>query len=221
MDIDGDGVADDWDGEATLANVKASIEDCASGEEAEQFVLYMIGHGGLGQFRINETERLKAKSADPENSLYAWLNDLAPNVTGETVIVYDACNSGTFLPLLADGTLSRTIVASAGPGEEARYIPILEASFSRFFWSRIRGRWGVGAAFEFARDMMYAYQWGGLDSDGDGTETDDDVSYVQNLIIGLGGIPMSDVPTIGKHPISRMIHLEIPCRRGPGPPSWW
>ena len=73
VDIDGDGVADDWDGEATLANVKASIEDCASGEEAEQFVLYMIGHGGLGQFRINETERLKAKSADPENSLYAWL----------------------------------------------------------------------------------------------------------------------------------------------------
>jgi glycosylphosphatidylinositol transamidase (GPIT) subunit GPI8 len=58
-------------------------------------VLYITGHGGDGSFRMSETEVLKAED------LASWLNGLQQMMPGLVTLVYDACESGSFISRLA------------------------------------------------------------------------------------------------------------------------
>ncbi len=131
------------------------------------------------------------------NIRFSSVSDTAM-VSGEMITVYDACNSGSFLPLPAEGTLNRVTVTATDPESKALFFAEQGFSFSSLFWSRIRSGYAVGPSFVYARDIMAEYQQAMTDSNGDGLYfPDEDIPIVDELIIGRGGIPMSDTPIMG------------------------
>ena len=86
LDLDSNGVLDDVDGDATNANLQDAITNWAS--DADNLVLYLVGHGGVDTFRMSGTETLL------EADLASWLGGTAAQ---KVVVVYDACESGSVL----------------------------------------------------------------------------------------------------------------------------
>lgn len=190
IDLDGDREANDWDGEATLTEVQNAIDSCAGGDPADQFVLFMIGDGYQGHFRLNEAEKLDA------DVLYGWLSGpLASAVQNEMIIFYDACYSGSFIPYLAN--LANRVIITGTDADSLAYIKEgHHFSFSTFFWHKIFARYKVGPAFDYAQAQMM-----------DQTPM---IEYTAGinldaLSIGRGGIPMTDTPIVNHPPGPWMI----------------
>lgn len=77
------------DAEATNANLEYAIRTWARG--ASDLLVYMVGHGGLGTFVMQEFELLR------DHELKAWL-DAFQAAGAPVVVIYDACHSGSFIP---------------------------------------------------------------------------------------------------------------------------
>ncbi|SLM29536.1 hypothetical protein MTBBW1_1860026 [Desulfamplus magnetovallimortis] len=58
LDLDGNSLADDVDGEPSVINIKYALESWA--KRAENLVVFMIDHGGDEQFRLGELELMAA-----------------------------------------------------------------------------------------------------------------------------------------------------------------
>jgi len=104
LDLNGDGKCD-VDADATNSNLRYAITEWA--KDAESLVLYLIGHGGDGAFRMTETEILKAED------LASWLNELQETMQGLVVVIYEACHSGSFLSKLVPPAGKQRIVISS------------------------------------------------------------------------------------------------------------
>jgi len=146
LDLDNNGEPDDVDGDATRENFRRAILEWAG--DADQLTLYMADHGGSESFRLNDRETLSA------GELSAWLDAFQAQIPAEVVVIYDACNAGSFLPALVDGRPRRIAAAGAGADEDAYFITQGAVSFSSFFWTRIFTGASVGAAFEGARAAL-------------------------------------------------------------------
>ena len=57
-----------------------------------------------------------------------WLNALQPTITGRIIVIYDACESGSFLSTLAGD--NRIIITSTSSGENAYFLTQGSLSFS-------------------------------------------------------------------------------------------
>ena len=112
LDLNGDGIPD-VDGDATNSNLQSAITQWA--KDAESLVLYLTGHGGDGTFRMSETEVLKAED------LASWLNELQETMQGLVTIVYDACESGSFVSKLVRRQGKR---GSSSPAHPRESLPI-------------------------------------------------------------------------------------------------
>lgn len=191
VDVDGDGVYDDWDGEAMLSVLNDKIDECVNGGPMPQFVMYLVGHGGSGTFRVSPSEVLTAEQ------LNVSLNNIQANVDGELFFIYDACSSGTFLDPLKH-TPGRTVISSAGD-HPAMFFDQEGLSFSSVFWPVIGNAFPVSGAFIHGRAMMLNYQSALLDANGDGVFVEGaggDTDLVTDVYIGRGGVPASDTPII-------------------------
>jgi len=98
--------------------------------------------GGDETFRMSGTETLDAATLD------GWLDTLEAGIDGQLIVVYDACESGTFQDVLASS--GRTVITSTSPGESAYFLSTGTVSFSNFFWTQIFNGEDLADAYNFA-----------------------------------------------------------------------
>ncbi len=145
LDLSGDGVPD-VDANATLENLQYAITQWAINEGADSLVLYLNDHGGPDTFRLSETEILTAAQ------LNTWLDDLQSSISGTITVVYEACESGSFVDNLEDS--DRIIVTSTLPGEQAKFLSQGNISFSSFFWTHIFNGMSIEEAYNNASQVV-------------------------------------------------------------------
>src|SRR5690606_19090395 len=118
--------------------------DPGDGSSVNNVTVYLVDHGGTNVFRTNPTETLNA--AD----LASWLDTLQSDIDGTLTIVYDACESGSFLGNLFAPSASRVVITSTSPGEEAHFVTGGVVSFSGIFWTNILNGDSVAESFDAA-----------------------------------------------------------------------
>ena len=129
LDLDNDGTPD-VDADATNANLEFAVKTWA--QNADNLLIYMVGHGGEGTFRMREFELLNASDFD------GWLDAAQQTIPGFVAIVYDACSSGSFLDYLipAPGK-TRILATSASSDQRAAFLTTGATSFGYQFFSRL------------------------------------------------------------------------------------
>jgi len=191
FDADENSLLDDVDGNPTKANLEDAITNWASGDD-ETVVIYMVGHGGNGTFRLNESETLSVTELD------SWIDTLEQNLPNSTeiIVIYDAPMSGSFIPYLSQSTTpgkARINVTSSSSDEDAYFISEDSGiySFSTFFWNEIQNLESVNSAYISAKNAMsISPEWNQnslLDDNGDGLpNTPDDGRLAETYYIGVG-----------------------------------
>jgi hypothetical protein len=196
LDLDSNGVADDVDGDATNANLQSALTTWApehlNGLPTSDVVVYLVDHGGSGTFRMSGTETLSSAA------LNVWLTTLQEGISGKVVVVYDACDSGSFLSTLGAAP-DRIVMTSTSPGEVAHFVSSGTVSFSNFFWTQVFNGVTVGEAFAAASEALtqaYEYQNPLLDDTGDGVGNNGDGAVAAATYIGNGTPQNWSGPTI-------------------------
>ena len=193
IDADGDGELNDIDATATSENLEDAILNWATDPAAPAFdlLLFIVDHGGSEQFRLNETTLLSAQELD------TWLDELQETLPGKLVVIYDACQSGTFIPNLQPPAEKDRIVMTSAGDENAYFVNEGGLSFSFQFWSSVFSGGDLYDSYVFGKTMMLDFQTAEIDSNGNGiSQEKEDVTLAQDLIIGRGFIPASDKPFI-------------------------
>ncbi|SLM29358.1 exported hypothetical protein [Desulfamplus magnetovallimortis] len=196
MDIDGDGKFNEIDNQATSERLENAIIQWAG--DAKDVLISMTGHGNDGLFRINEDEFVEA------SAFGGWLSSLKSSVSGQVVLVYDSCYSGSFLPQIkSDGIIS---IASTGENEVAFFTSIGQLSFSSFFFDGIFNGGNVMDAFINAKNstqFTHSSQTPLIDDNGNGIgNEDDDGKLARNVYIGNGVATAADIPGINSDDIN-------------------
>ena len=153
----------------------------------------MTDHGKTGTFQLNPDEPyFKAQDLD------SWLDSLQATMNGRVVCVYDACNSGSFIPLLTPPSgKQRIVITSSQADERAWFMNQGINSFSYQFWSSAWLKGNLYDAFLDARNMMALDQTALLDADGDGiANTKADQTAAGAIAIGRGRSAASLPPSI-------------------------
>lgn len=192
VDVYGDGETH-VDAVATRATLQHAIETWArSGPTpAEELILFVVDHGGDARFRLNVSEELGATELDE------WLDNLQDEMPGRLVVVYDACQSGTFLPHLTTPPDKQRIVMSSTGDESAIFANGGGLSFSFQFWASVLSGGDLYESFLFGRNMMQKLQTAHIDANGNGVADEkDDKTRATRQTIGRGYIKATDKPFI-------------------------
>ena len=148
LDLDGNGLADDVDNDSTSAHLQYAITQWAA--DADSVVIYLVDHGGDGTFRMAENDILTAAELD------AWIDQLQSVMPGRVIVVYDACESGSFQNVLQSP--DRTIITSTSTEERAKFLNQGSMSFSFFFWTYIFNGMTIEEAFNTAaQNINFAF----------------------------------------------------------------
>ena len=170
-DLDNDGKPDTED--ATRENLRMAIEKHKNAGRLDSLVLYFVGHGGPGTMQLKSGETLYA------SDLNSWLDELQKATSCEVILVYDACESGSFLPLLTSSEGGKRIVITSSKEKEKAYFQNNGlVSFSGYFWSQIFNGNDIGKSFEKGRDAL-----NGIDQH---PLLEDSSLPSQNMFIGSG-----------------------------------
>ena len=214
---------------ATIDSIGRAITQWAIGETmadnevgvtADSLVIYLADHGGDGSFRVNENEILSA------TVLNQWLNEIEEKIPGKLVFIYDACNSGSFIPYLSQYSKNREriLITSSSSKEPAYFMGFGGHSFSNYFWGSIYNGQDIKDAFITAQQAMsitlIATQSPQINIDGNRLNNEKlDLNGVQNVFIGNGidvqfGLPVID--KISPHQIisdSSSAEITVSCVR--------
>lgn len=150
-------------GAPTARNLEAAITDWAT--DADKLLIYLTDHGKRERFRLTPQETLSASQLD------RWLDTLQETHDCRVVLVYDACNSGSFVSQLKPTeTQGRVIMTSTGAGEDAYFISQGGLSFSGIFWTGLFYGKSLLESFEAAEATLSAgnFQTPQLEADGNG-----------------------------------------------------
>ena len=193
LDLDGNrkfdasGLSDDIRGAPTTALLFEALTGWAAG--ADDVVLYLADHGQVGTFTMSESETLSV------GDLALGLNTLQQNITGTLTVVYDACESGTFLDeLAADG---RIIITSTLPGERAKFLANGTISFSYAFWTNVFNGFSTYDAFTSAAQFINFT----FENQNPRLSGNAESHYIGNALPDMIG----EIPEIGSVPL----HLDI------------
>ena len=194
LDLDGNGVADDVDADATNANLQDAIINWAA--DGNSVTLYMVDHGGDNTFRMGGSETLQAAE------LNSWLDTLQESMSGRLTVIYDACESGSFIQTLSSGGESnRVVLASTSPDESAVFVSNGAISFSNYLWTHIFNGVDLKSSFELASSALTSttdHQHPLVDADGDGVGNEAiDLTLVTDVYVGSGSNRDADAPAIG------------------------
>jgi hypothetical protein len=180
---------------ATRANLMAAITTWAAAS-TQDLVVYLVGEGAAGSFKLNGSENLTAGELD------TWLDTLQATLPGKVVVVYDAAQAGSFLPKLVPPTgKQRILLASAKDDQTAGFAAEGFISFSQYFWARVANGATVLQGFLDSRNALRSTcpgQEPELDDDGNGTANQDsDSSLARYYAIGMGMMIAADPAVIG------------------------
>ena len=194
LDLDNNGVADDVDGDAINSNLQRAITTWA--KDADSLVLYLVDHGGNNTFRMSGTETLSASDLD------TWLDTLQTTMPGRVIVVYDACESGSFLPSLTPPAgKERIVLTSTSSDQAANFVTQGSISFSNYFWTHIFNGISIKDAFDLTNEALgvsFNDQHPLVDADGNGVGNEPaDFSLIEGLYIGSGTEIQGDAPVIG------------------------
>jgi len=191
-DLDGDGQSD-VNGEATNKNLEYAITTWA--KDADNLLLYMTGHGGTGTFKITESETLRAEDLDN------WLDSLQMMMEGRVIVLYDVCQSGSFIRHLQQSPdKERIIVTSSSDSQPAFFLADGTLSFSWFFWSQIYNGNSFYSSYVNAADSIRLTHdlMTQLDGNGDGRANEEpDKVAARKVSIGKGKLSAGTIPHIG------------------------
>ncbi len=193
---------------STKASLEYACRDWA--DDAEQVILYMVGHGGQGNFRINDTELVDADELD------LWLDELQEESADTVVFIYDACRSGSFIDRLQPPSgKKRVLMFSAEEDQPAIFADSGTVSFSFFFWGRIAGGDSFYEAFTHAENSLGLVtdrnQSPLIDIDGDAIGNErSDRSTAREIRIGKQTNWLDEVPYIGQTTQSQEISRYQP-----------
>ena len=194
LDLDNNGEPDDVDGDATNSNLQHAITEWA--KDANSVLLYLTDHGGTGTFRMSGTETLAATDLD------VWLDTLQATMLGKVIVVYDACESGSFLPMLTPPAgKERIVMTSTSSDETAKFVTQGSISFSSYFWTHIFNGVNIMDAFDLTNEALgisFNDQHPLVDADGNGVGNEtEDYALISNIYIGNGTEYYGDAPVIG------------------------
>jgi hypothetical protein len=183
------------DGAPTTENILQRIKNLAAKDgSATDSLIYFVDHGGNEVFRINKSTLIDA------HQIKVALDDLQSNSEGSVIFIYDACQSGSFLPILANQVLDRSVITSTDTDEAAVFAVNGYTSFSFFFWSSFFVGADISEATRIAKRSMTLLfdQNAQVDIDGDGaSNTKNDLRLLSKKGFGQGAQRASDFPRIG------------------------
>ena len=171
---------------------------------ADNLVLYIVDHGGFDEFRLNEHQTLDATTLD------RWLDTLQATLPGNLFVIYDACQSGTFVDDLLPPNGKQRVVMTSASNQPAYFTEGGRVSFSYQFWSAIQRGARVLPAYDDAKRTLLGTLNGRqtpvFDTNGDGVEGPQD--SLKGLQIGRGFVSANDNPTIGSVPPPFETHVH-------------
>jgi hypothetical protein len=196
------------DGLPTNESVRQAVISLAGGteERVEDILIYMVDHGGDGVFKLDEKTLLYAED------LKSWLDELHQSYDGKSTVIYDACESGSFVPLLAanDGS-QRMVITSSAVKQPAVFALNGYTSFSYFFWSSFYVGFDISDSQIVAQQAMSLIwrQDAKFDANGDGqANTKADKVSIQNFSFGQSAARASDNPTVGEIQLNTELNGE-------------
>ncbi|MCP4353037.1 MAG: PKD domain-containing protein [Desulfobacterales bacterium] len=200
LDLDGDGKSD-VDNPATNDELEDAVETWAS--DADKVVIYLVDHGGQNTFHTKEGEELMS------SELSTWVNTLQQNIPDTAIVIYDACYSGSFLPvLLPDSNKKRIVITSTTSEQRAYFLNTGSLSFSGFFWTHILNGLNVRDSFDLSRQVIKENHNPLLDDTGDGEYNISDGFLAEVTYIGNGIRIQEDAPVIASvSPIDKTINI--------------
>lgn len=199
LDLDGNGLPDDVDGAASVANLNDAFTTFAA--DADNLVVYLIDHGGMDTFRMSGTETLA--SGELGTLLDTWQGAAANR---RVTAIYDACQSGSFLDEIRSEMFDRIVITSSGAEENAYFVSQGTLSFSNQFWTHIFNGLSLEGAFTLAsqtQSTSFPEQTPMVDADGDGMANSSfDLARLSGQFIGNGTQIFGSVPTVGNVTVS-------------------
>lgn len=141
LDLDNNGLGDDITGVPALSLLDRAVSEWSA--DAEWLILYLVDHGGTQSFRLGPSETITG----------ADLAGILRKRAGKTLVILDACRSGSFLNAL-DGDDRRIIIAGSGPEEPAHFVGGGSISLSGRFWSGVLTGESVADAFSNAKAFL-------------------------------------------------------------------
>ncbi|MDG1114008.1 MAG: Ig-like domain-containing protein, partial [Pseudomonadales bacterium] len=193
LDFDGNGELDDVDADATPENLEFAITEWA--KNASDLIVYLTDHGGYGEFVLNAT------GEEPElvgvSQLDQWFDALQLESGAKITLIYDACQSGTFIDGLLPPDGAARIVLTSASNEPALFLEGGVLSFSYQFWAAVFFKGNFYDAYVAARAQMQAEQRPLLDANGNGIANEkEDRRLVQGITIGRGAVAASVPPEL-------------------------
>ncbi len=183
------------DGTPTLSNLQYALTTWGI-TNTQDLVLYLIGNGGNKTFQISASETLNA------TNLKQWVDALQNTISGKVTVIYDAPQSGSFLPFLAPVSgKQRIVISSAGSTQTANFLSSGDISFSKYFWIRVSNGMNIRDAYlhgKKAMSFLSGNQIPYLDDNGNGIGNEKaDGQQALNYALGFGITLGADDPMIG------------------------
>ncbi len=199
LDLDGNGLPDDVDGAASVANLNLAFNTFAA--DADNLIVYLIDHGGMDTFRMSGTQTL---SAGALGSLFdTWQG---AGASRRITAIYDACQSGSFLEETLTDQFDRIVITSSGAEQNAYFVSQGTLSFSNQFWTHIFNGLSLEDAYTLAsqtQSTSFPEQTPMVEADGDGmANTSFDLARLSGQFIGNGTQIFGEVPTVGTLTVS-------------------
>ncbi|QTA83816.1 LVIVD repeat-containing protein [Desulfonema limicola] len=184
--------SDKVDAQSTYDNLSYAINTWTrQNPSATELLIYFVDHGNSGNFIINTSEKLNVAELDN------WLDKLQNDLSIPIIFIYDACQSGTFLPQLTPPDVKERINITGASAENAWFLNEGKLSFSYQFWDAIYKSGELSDAFTWGRNQMQPYQNAQIDANGNGIGNEaEDETLSDNMKIRRGYRPQTDIPYI-------------------------
>jgi len=220
QDADNDGVIDTESSAPTKALIESTIKTWAAGQVDNQtpLLVYLVDHGGDNIFYINKPTNDYAEVMKA-SEFSSWLDTLQESSGARVTLVYDACNSGSFMDELQYSPVKgfdRISIFSAEPSQSAYFGAKGALSFSGFFWNNIGQGMDVRAAHRSATVAVRAvtqndgksYQTTVMDDNGDGEDNYIDGALARDTYLGVDNNKKTTYPSVVKHQGSTTIDIS-------------
>ena len=164
-----------------------AIINWAGDGDTSELLLYFVDHGEPDHFILyadgDYSQKLSVQDLDE------WLDDLQNGpMTGPVTLIYDACDSGSFVSKLRPPAERVRHIITSASNEPAYFLNHGIESFSFQFWNKILlNKGNLGTAFSNAENTMQGYQTALIETNGNGIANEDnDLSLAGNNVIKRG-----------------------------------